>query len=447
MRYLPLAPSEDRALLEAIGVEKAEDLLKGIPEALRLHRPLDLPPHASEMEVLRTMEALAGANRPFQTRFLGAGAYSHYVPAAVDHLSSRQEWFTSYTPYQPEISQGTLQAIFEYQTMVCDLTGLDVTNASMYDGATAVAEAALMGVRLSRKRGTILVSRGLHPHTLEVLCTLITPREGLKLEIVELKDGVTDVEKLRAALGAEVACVLVGYPNFLGCVEDLQALAEPIHAAGALLISVTQEAFAFGWLEAPGHLGADLAAGEAMSFGNRTCFGGPFLGFLAARDAAKREMPGRLIGQTTDLEGRTGCVLTLASREQHIRRDKATSNICSNQALVALRANIFLQLAGPEGFRGLAEQNAAKAQYLRQKLLETGRFESLWETPFFNEFTLRCRGDVKALQALCAEAGFQAGLDLGPYDRSLEGAMLWCATELNTKDEMDRLAEVLGGVS
>lgn len=442
MRYLPLAPSEDRALLDTIGVERAEDLLVGIPEGLRIQSPLRLPAHASEMEVLRTMESLASANRSFHSRFLGAGAYSHFVPAAVDHLSSRQEWFTSYTPYQPEISQGTLQAIFEYQTMICELTGLEVTNASMYDGATAAAEAALMGVRLTRKRGTILVSRGLHPHTLEVLCTLFTPREGLRLVEVGLKEGLTDLEDLKAKLDGEVACVLVGYPNFLGCVEDLRALAGPIHEAGALLVSVTQEALAFGWLEAPGRIGADLAAGEAMSFGNRTGFGGPFLGFLAAKDGAKREMPGRLIGQTRDVDGRTGCVLTLASREQHIRRDKATSNICSNQALVALRANIFLQLAGPEGLRGLAEQNAAKAQYLRDKLLETKHFFPLWETPFFNEFALGCRGDVKALQAACREAGILPGLDLEPY--GWPGAMLWCATELNTREDMDRLAQVLG---
>ena len=261
---------------------------------------------------------------------------------------------------------------------------------------------------------------------------------------VSLKDGLTDPEDLRAKLSEDVACVLVGYPNFLGCVEDLQALAEPIHAAGALLVSVTQEALAFGWLEAPGCVGADLAAGEAMSFGNRLSFGGPFLGFLAARDSGKREMPGRLIGRTQDADGRPGCVLTLASREQHIRRERATSNICSNQALIALRANIFLQLAGPEGLRGLAEQNAAKAQYLREKLLDSGCFEPLWEAPFFNEFALRCQGDVEALQQACREAGFQPGLDLSPY--GWDGAVLWCATELNTREDMDRLAEVLGAL-
>nr|WP_320132866.1 aminomethyl-transferring glycine dehydrogenase subunit GcvPA [uncultured Holophaga sp.] len=441
MRYLPLAPSEDRALLDAIGAERPEDLLAGLPPELRLQRPLELPPHASELEVLRTLEGLAARNRPFHSRFLGAGAYSHYVPAAVDHLASRQEWFTSYTPYQPEISQGTLQAIFEYQTMICALTGLEVTNASMYDGATATAEAALMAVRLTRKRGSILVSQGLHPHTREVLRTLIAPREGLSLVELDLEDGVTDRHDLAAKLDTDTACVLVGYPNFLGCIEDLAALAELVHAAGALLVSVTQEALAFGWVQPPGNLGADLATGEAMSFGNRTSFGGPFLGFLAARDSAKREMPGRLIGETRDADGRRGCVLTLASREQHIRRDKATSNICSNQALVALRANIFLQLAGPTGLSGLAEQNAAKARYLRQILLDTGHFGPGWPQPFFNEFTLGCQDEVPELQQRCREAGILPGLDLEPY--GWPGHMLWCATELNTREEMDVLKEVL----
>jgi glycine dehydrogenase subunit 1 len=446
MRYLPSAPAEDRALLDAIGVKSAEDLLKGIPPELRLQRELDLPPQASEQEVLRSMEAFAGQNRRFTARFLGAGAYDHFVPTAVDMVTSREEWFTAYTPYQPEVAQGTLQAIFEYQTLICDLTGLEVTNASMYDGATATVEAALMAVRLAKKKNTILISQGLHPHYQEVLCTNITPHEGLKLVQVALKDGVTDLDDLRAKLGPDVACVMVGYPNFLGCVEDLKAIGELTKAAGALLVSVTQEALAFGWFEAPGRLGADMACGEAMSFGNYVNFGGPFLGFLAVKDAYKREIPGRLIGQTKDLDGQTGYVLTLASREQHIRRDKATSNICSNQALIALRANVFLQLAGPEGLRGLAEQNAAKAQYLRQRLLELPGFEAVQEQSFFNEFVLRYTGDVKAMQKACAEAGILAGLDLTPYAEPLKGCTLWCATETTTREQIERLVEVLARI-
>ncbi len=446
MRYLPTAPSEDRALLDAIGVQKAEDLLVGIPEPLRLHRELELPDHMSEQEVLAQMQALADMNQSFSARFLGAGAYDHFVPSAIDQMISRQEWFTAYTPYQPEISQGTLQHIFEYQTLMCDLTGLDVGNASLYDGGTACVEAALMAVRLQKKKNTILISQGLHPHYQEVLCTNITPHEGLKLVVVNLKDGVTDLEDLKAKLDGDVAAFLVGYPNFLGCVEDLTAIGELAHAAGALVVSVTQEALALAWYEAPGRAGADMACGEAMSFGNRPCFGGPFLGFITVKDGQKREIPGRVVGQTKDLDGTTGYVLTLTAREQHIRRDKATSNICSNQGLVALRANIFLQLAGPDGLQGLASQNAAKAQYLRERLLELPDFTAPFGAPFFNEFVTAFKGDMKVLQAECAKEGILPGLDLTPYASSLKNHILWCATELNTREQIEHLVEVLARV-
>ncbi len=446
MRYLPTAPSEDRALLDAIGVGRAEDLLQGIPAHLRLDRELNLPGQQAEQEVLQQMAALADLNTPFRSRFLGAGAYDHFVPSAVDQMISRQEWFTAYTPYQPEISQGTLQHIFEYQTVMCDLTGLEVGNASLYDGGSACVEAALMAVRLQKKRKTILISAGLHPHYQEVLCTNITPHEGLKLVLVNLKDGVTHLDDLAAKLDGDVAAVMVGYPNFLGCVEDLKAVADAAHAAGALAISVTQEALAFGWLEAPGKLGADMATGEAMSFGNKLNFGGPYLGFLTVKDAQKRELPGRIVGQTRDLDGQVGYVLTLTAREQHIRRDKATSNICSNQGLVALRANIFLQLAGPEGLKGLAEQNVAKAQYLQSRLLELPDFAGKFSAPFFNEFVTRYQGDMKALQAECAKAGILPGLDLTPYAADLKNCILWCATELNSRAQIEQLVEVLARV-
>jgi glycine dehydrogenase subunit 1 len=446
MRYLPTAPSEDRALLDAIGVDRAEDLLQGIPANLRFNRALDLPGCQSEQEVLQQLAAMAGRNTAFQARFLGAGAYDHFVPAAVDQMISRQEWFTAYTPYQPEISQGTLQHIFEYQTLMCDMTGLEVGNASLYDGGSACVEAALMAVRLQKKRKTILISAGLHPLYQECLCTNITPHEGLKLVQVGLKDGVTDMADLAAKLDGDVAAVLVGYPNFVGCVEDLKAIGDAAKAAGALLVSVTQEALAFGWLEAPGKVGADMACGEAMSFGNKLNFGGPYLGFLTVKDAHKRELPGRVVGQTRDLDGQVGYVLTLTAREQHIRRDKATSNICSNEGLVALRANIFLQLAGPEGIKGLAEQNAAKAQYLQARLLELPDFTAKYGSPFFNEFVTQYKGDVKALQAECAKAGILAGLDLSPYAADLKNCILWCATELNSRGQIEALVEVLARV-
>ena len=445
MRYLPTAPSEDRALLDAIGVSRAEDLLTGVPEHLKLHRALELPPTSSELEVLREMQRLADLNTRFRTRFLGAGAYAHFIPSAIDHQISRQEWFTAYTPYQPEISQGTLQHIFEYQTLVCDLTGLDVTNASLYDGGTSCLEAALMAVRVQKKRNTVLVSAGLHPHYLAVMRSGFAPHEDLELVEVALADGVTDPVDLAAKLDENVAAVLVGYPNFLGAIEDIKALSDLAHSKGALLISVTQEALAFGWLEGPGKVGADMACGEAMSFGNSTNFGGPFLGFLAVKDAHKREIPGRVVGQTKDLEDRTGYVLTLTAREQHIRRDKATSNICSNQGLIALRANIFLQLAGPEGLKGLAEQNVAKAQYLRERLLELPDWEVPFEAPFFNEFVLRYTADLNTMnEALIAE-GILPGLDLTPYGH--KNCVLWCATEINTRHQIEHLIEVLARVA
>jgi glycine dehydrogenase subunit 1 len=433
-------------MLDTIGVQGGEDLLGGIPSALRLKSPLALPPKESELGVLRQFEAMAEHNTRLVSRFLGAGAYSHFIPSAIDMLTSRQEWFTAYTPYQPEISQGTLQHIFEYQTLICDLTGLDVSNASMYDGGTASVEAALMAVRVQKKKNTILVSNGLHPHYEEVLRTNVAPHDGLKLVEVELKGGTTDMGDLAAKLNPDVACFIVGYPNFLGCIEDLASISAAIKPAGALLISVTQESMSFGWLEAPGKLGADLACGEAMSFGSPTSFGGPFLGFLAAKDGYKREMPGRIVGQTQDLNGKRGFVLTLASREQHIRRDKATSNICSNQGLVALRANIFLQLAGPEGLKGLAMQNASKAQYLEAKLIDTGKFAKIFPAPYFNEFVLRCKGDASAFQEDCLNNGILPGLALGRHYGELANCILWCATELNTKKEIDDLAALAAGM-
>ena len=303
-----------------------------------------------------------------------------------------------------------------------------------------------MAVRVAKKRHTVLVSRGLHPLYREVLNTNFAPHAELNLVEVGLKDGVTDLADLQAKLSGDVAAVLVGYPNFLGAVEDLAVLAAPIHAAGALLVSVTQEAFAFGWLEAPGRVGADMACGEAMSLGNKPNFGGPYLGFLAVKEAHKRELPGRLVGQAKDLQDRTGYVLTLTAREQHIRRDKATSNICSNQGLVTLRANIFMQLAGPEGLKGLAKQNAAKAQYLRQRLLELPEMEEVDDQPFFNEFVLRYSGDYSALEEACLQESLLPGLDLGRFYPEYQGCILWCATELHTREMIESLVETLAHV-
>ncbi|MFM8234008.1 MAG: aminomethyl-transferring glycine dehydrogenase subunit GcvPA [Holophagaceae bacterium] len=447
MRYLPSSPLEDRQLLSAIGVQRAEDCLSGVPSKFLLTSLLELPRQSSELEVLRAMKGMAQKNTSFHTRFLGAGAYAHFIPTAVDMQVGRQEWFTSYTPYQPEISQGTLQHIFEYQTILCDLTGTDVSNASLYDGGTACLESALMAVRVQKKKNTVLISEGLHPYYQEVLRSGFASHEDLKLVPVRLDRGLTDLKDLKAQCDSSVAAVLIGYPNFLGHIEDLEACAKVVHDAGALLISVTQEAMSLGWLAAPGTVGADIACGEAMSFGNRTSFGGPFLGFIGVRDAYKRELPGRVVGETKDLEGRTGYVLTLTAREQHIRRDKATSNICSNQGLIALRANIWLQLAGPEGLRGLAAQNAAKAQYLRSRLLELPCWEAIDDVPFFNEFVLRYVGDWPRMKAELTREGILPGLELStlpaPWGTRYSEGILWCATELNTRHQIEHLIEIM----
>ena len=447
MRYLPSSPQEDQQLLAAIGVKKAEDCLSGVPSKFLLKSLLNLPRQSSELEVLRGMRAMSQKNTSFTSRFLGAGAYAHFIPTAVDMQVGRQEWFTSYTPYQPEISQGTLQHIFEYQTIMCDLTGTDVSNASLYDGGTACLESALMAVRVQKKKNTVLISEGLHPYYQEVLRSGFASHEDLKLISVSLREGIADLADLKNKCDSTVAAVLVGYPNFLGNIEDLTACAEVVHGAGALLISVTQEAMSLGWLAAPGTVGADIACGEAMSFGNRTSFGGPFLGFIGVRDAHKRELPGRVVGETKDLEGRTGYVLTLTAREQHIRRDKATSNICSNQGLIALRANIWLQLAGPHGLRGLAEQNAAKAQYLRSRLLELPCWEPIGDAPFFNEFVLRYVGDWSRMKQELVREGILPGLELdtlqAPWSDQYQKGILWCATELNTRHQIEHLIEVM----
>jgi glycine dehydrogenase subunit 1 len=447
MRYLPITPSEDRALLDAIGVNCVEDLFQAIPAELRLKCELQLPKQQSEQEVLQQMTALSEMNTLFKSRFLGAGAYDHFIPAAIDQLTNRQEWLTAYTPYQPEISQGTLQHIFEYQTIICDITGLDVSNASLYDGGTACVEALLMAVRVQKKRKTLLISEGLHPYYLEIIRTNLIAHENLKIVPIKIKNGVTDISDLSLKLDSDVAAVLVGYPNFLGCIEDLRAISNIAHTTGSIVISVTQEAFAFGLLEAPGKIGADIACGEAMSFGNKLNFGGPYLGFLAVNDIYKREMPGRVVGQTKDLNGQTGYVLTLTAREQHIRRDKATSNICSNQGLIALRANIFLQLAGPDGLMGLAEQNAAKAHYLYECLLKMPGFSNVFTAPFFNEFVTRYEGDISTLQEQCAQQGILVGLDLTPYSSELDHCILWCVTELNSREQIDQLVEVLTNIT
>ncbi|MDH3686572.1 MAG: aminomethyl-transferring glycine dehydrogenase subunit GcvPA, partial [Myxococcales bacterium] len=367
MRYVPHTQEDVRQMLEAIGVSDVDALFRCIPEKLRLGRALALPQAASEQEVLAELEALAANNAHSDSFdwFLGAGTYSHFVPSAVDALISRAEFYTAYTPYQPEISQGTLQAIFEWQTMITGLTGLDVANASMYDGASATAEAALMAMRVTRRTGVVVAS-GLHPHYRQVLDTYLA---GLGAEVHTLPrtEGGGSADPA-ALIGNDTACVIVQQPSFLGTVEDLATLAEAAHARGALFVVAVTEALSLALLRAPGDLGADLVCGEAQSFGVPPAFGGPHLGFLAARTKHVRQLPGRLVGETVDTRGKRGFVLTLSTREQHIRRERATSNICTNQGLCLMMATVYLALLGRRGLRELAELNFSRAEYAKRKL-------------------------------------------------------------------------------
>ncbi len=433
-------------MLARIGLERLEELFAALPSGLRLARGLKVPEGRAEQEVLAQLMALAAQNEHAQAGpwFLGAGCYAHFLPSAVDALVSRAEFTTSYTPYQAEISQGTLQAIFEWQTMLCALTGLDVANASMYDGASATAEAALMAMRVTRRR-KVAVSAGLHPSYRQVLETYL---RGLDAELVTLPRGA-DGRSTAAGAGidGETACWIVQQPSFLGCVEDLAAAAATAHDAGALLVVTLSEALSLALLAAPGDLGADLVCGEAQSFGVPMSFGGPHLGFLAARSAHLRQLPGRLVGQTVDAEGKRGFVLTLSTREQHIRRERATSNICTNQGLCLMMATVYLALLGRHGLRELAELNLAKAEYAKGRVRQTPGLSLPLDAPSFNEFVIGLSEPADAALARARAAGVVAGLDLAAHAPELGPAVLFCATELASRESIDRAIALLAGRS
>ena len=443
MSYLSLSDSDRKEMLAAIGVASAGDLFGCIPEEVRLARDLDLPGPVAELALVREMEQAAARNDyPRFLSFLGGGAYEHFIPTVVDYLSSRGEFVSPYTPYQPEVSQGTLQVIFEFQTLVCQLTGLDIANASLYEGATGAAEAVLMAHRLTG-RAKVLVARSLHPQYREVIRTYI---RNLGLQAVEVpfgRDGRVDAEALAGLLDDTVAGLVCQSPNFLGVVEDVRALSEAAHGRKALSVVVVAEALSLGLLEAPGALGADIVTGEMQSFGLPLSFGGPYLGFMACRKDYVRQLPGRITGQTTDVEGRRGFVLTLATREQHIRREKATSNICTNQALCALRATIFLESLGKPGLREMAWQNAQKAAYALDVLTAVAGVRRRFGGPPFNEFVLEFPKPWAAVDAALRGRGIVGGLGLeGPYPE-LRNSALVCVTELKRKDDIDRLGRAL----
>jgi glycine dehydrogenase subunit 1 len=431
-------------MLARSGYARLDELFAPIPAVLRLARALKVPEAKSEQEVFEHLAALAAQNEHAQAGpwFLGAGSYAHYLPSAVDALVSRAEFTTSYTPYQPEISQGTLQAIFEWQTLICALTGLEVANASMYDGASATAEAALMAMRVT-KRSKVAVAAGLHPHYRQVLETYL---DGLGATLVTLRlaaDGRSPVPA--SALDGETACCIVQQPSFFGTVEELRSAAEAAHAVGALLVVSVTEALSLALLEAPGALGADVVCGEAQSFGVPLSFGGPHLGFLAARLAHVRQLPGRLAGQTVDAEGRRGFVLTLSTREQHIRRERATSNICTNQGLCLLMATVYLALLGRRGLRELAELNLAKAEYAKARVRGTPGLTLPFSAPTFNELVIGLAEPAARALARARDAGVVAGLDLAPHAPALGPAVLFCATELASRPSIDRALALLAG--
>jgi len=432
-------------MLDAVGAKSVDDLFRSIPEPLRLRRPLEVPPALDEIALLAEFRRLAARNEVSHPPFAGAGCYPHHVPPAVDQLLLRGEFFTAYTPYQPEISQGTLQALFEWQTFVCLLTGMDVSNASMYDGATATAEAALMATRLTgRKR--IVVSAGVHPEYRKVLATYLRSTRDEVTTVPFGPDGRTDLAALQRAVDGDTACVIAGWPNFLGVVEPLPEIAQTARKAGALTIAATAEAVALGLLESPGALGADVAVGSFQSFGNPMSFGGPAPGFFATREANVRQMPGRICGATVDKQGRRGFVLTLSTREQHIRREKATSNICTNSGLAALAATIHLALLGKSGLAHLARLNHARALQLREAMKAAG-IGPVFSGPVFNEQVFDV-GDAEATVARLAKRGIVAGAPLArwfPDQPKAKGALLCVATELHSEELIELFARSVRG--
>ncbi len=431
--YIPSTREERARMLEALGMQTADELFAAVPKEMRVQK-LDLAPGLSELELSRRMRRVADKNRVYRSIFRGAGAYNHYIPAVVGAVTSKETFVTAYTPYQAELSQGVLQSIFEYQTMICELTGMDVSNASVYDGATAAAEAVNMLV--DAKRRVALVSETVHPMTLE---TVRTYAFGADVEVrtIPAKDGRTDMQALKAMLGADVACVLLQSPNYFGLIEDANGGAEAAHAnRSKLILSVNPIACAL--YKTPGELGADVAVGEGQPLGMPLSFGGPYLGFMATTKALMRKLPGRIVGETTDSRGERAFVLTLQAREQHIRREKASSNICSNQALCAMTAAVYMAAMGEQGLREAARQCHAKAAYLRAELAKIG-FAPMHEGPFFHEFVTACPVDRDALVSALAQKGILAGLPVA------EG-MLWCATEMNARADIDELIAAIGEV-
>ena len=442
MRYTPHTASDRERMLQAIGLDSLEALYRHIPAALRERAKIDLPQGLSELAVQKRLSVLAGENASAGdwSLFLGGGAYQHFIPSAVDAVISRSEFATSYTPYQPEVSQGTLQALFEYQTLICQLTGMEVSNAGVYDGASAAAEAVLMSRRIqpaSRRR--VLVSKALHPQYRAVVCAYLKNLQDIALEEVAYDgSGATDVGALTARLDDRAMCALVGYPNFFGVIEDLAPIQSACATSGAQLITVTTEPLSLGLLKPPGDFGVDIAVGEGQSLGVPMNFGGPAFGFFACQKKFVRNLPGRLVGETVDADGRRGFVLTLATREQHIRREKATSNICTSQTLCALGATVYMSLLGKSGLRRMGEINTVRAHRAQAMLTRQAGLAAVFTGPYFNEFVLR-GAELEKLFENCAKHKIVPGIALERWYPELRDCFLVCVTEMNEDEEVERL--------
>ncbi|MGG4469059.1 aminomethyl-transferring glycine dehydrogenase subunit GcvPA [Paenibacillus alvei] len=440
-RYLPMTEEDRNAMLKAIGADSVDELFSDIPESVRFKGEYNIKNAKSESALLKELSKLASKNADSKSNvsFLGAGVYDHYAPVIVDHVISRSEFYTAYTPYQPEISQGELQAIFEFQTMICELTGMDVANSSMYDGATSLAEAGMLSAGAT-KRKKILLSSCVHPEAKEVVKTYA---KGQYIEVIEVphKDGITDVEVLKTHMGDDVAAVMIQYPNFFGRIEPLKELEEVIHANKAMFV-VSSNPLALGALTPPGAFKADIVVGDAQPFGIPQAFGGPHCGYFAVTSKLMRKVPGRLVGQTVDENGAVGFVLTLQAREQHIRRDKATSNICSNQALNALAASVAMTALGKLGVKEMALANIQKAHYAKMKLKAAG-FEIRFEGPSFNEFVVDCKSPVAAINRALLKKDIIGGYDLGRDYEGMDHCMLVAVTELRTKEEINEFVKEL----
>ncbi|MCS7064991.1 MAG: aminomethyl-transferring glycine dehydrogenase subunit GcvPA [Fimbriimonadales bacterium] len=443
MRYIPHTEQDVRQMLDAIGVRSIRELFSDIPDSLYLKEPLSIPPALDEHALFRRLSALAAQNADARhyLSFLGAGAYDHFIPAIVEAVISRGEFLTAYTPYQPEASQGLLQSIFEFQTMVCELTGMEVANASMYDAATALAESALMACHIT-ERSKVLVSAAMHPHYRQVLRTYLWAN-GRELIELPLTNGLTDPTALSALVDERTACVMAQYPNFFGLIEPLAPLVEQAHRAGALAVACV-DPIALGVLKPPGEYDVDIVVGEGQSLGNAMGYGGPMLGLFACKQAYVRRIPGRIVGQTSDVEGRRGFVMTLRTREQDIRREKATSNICTNEALCALASTVFMAALGKQGFRELAETCTQKAHYAAARLTQIpGVSLRFPQIPFFKEFVLELPRPAHEVCQRLLSHQIIAGLPLADYYPDMPNALLVCVTETRTREEIERFAQSL----